>query len=105
MTYYHGTACSLEPGTLLTADGARRADPSYPAHIRHVWATTLPLVAASHATKNGGPASWDTGHVYEVEPIASDVEPDPMCGSASWRSPSGFRVVRRVGSPAELWAR
>jgi hypothetical protein len=103
--WYHGTKYVLAPGQELSATGARQADPSYPGHIRHVWVTTKPLAAAMHATKHGR-EYWDLGHVYQVEPVVpADVELDPLDNGnrASWRSPTGFRVVRDMGTPAQLW--
>jgi hypothetical protein len=101
--FYHGSAHHFEIGQELTAEGARQANPAYPPHIRHVWAATKPLVAASHGTKL---STWDSGHVYQVEPLhPEDVELDPLGNGASVRSPSGFRVVRNIGSPAQLWDR
>jgi hypothetical protein len=102
--FYHGTKDRFEPGEHLTATGARQANPYYP---RHVWATAKPLSAATHATKHGR-EYWDTGRVYQVEPLLpEDVELDPLDNGnkASFRSPSGFRVVRDMGSPAQLWER
>lgn len=103
--FFHGTKHSLQPGQELTADAARQADPSYPSHIQHVWVTTKPLAAATHATKHGR-QYWDQGHVYQVEPLhPEDVEVDPLDNGNrnSWRSSSGFRVVRHAGTPAQLW--
>jgi hypothetical protein len=104
---YHGTKARVEPGRELTAAGARQANPDYPGHIRHVWVTTKPLSAAMHAAKHGK-EYWDTGHVYQVEPLyPEDVELDPLDNGnkASFRSPTGFRVMRDIGSPAWLWER
>jgi len=103
--WYHGTKHELAPGQELTATGARQADSGYPGHIRHVWVTTKPLAAAMHATKHGT-EYWDSGHVYQVEPLApADVEIDPLDNGngASWRSPTGFRVIRDIGTPTQLW--
>jgi hypothetical protein len=104
MEYYHGTVCEFRVGDELTADGARASDAGYPAHIRYVWAASKPLVAAMHVIKHGR-GYWDAGHVYVVEAVdAGDVEPDPLDqGGSSYRSAAGFRVVRRAGSPADLW--
>lgn len=105
--FFHGTRYEMGVGDELTAENARRADPGYPPHIRHVWATTKPLIAATHATKSG-PQYWDSGHVYQVEPIhPDDVEIDPLDNGSktSFRSPTGFRVTQDLGSPAKLWDR
>lgn len=103
--YYHGTRYALEVGQELTASGARRANPAYPRHIRHAWVTTGVLNAVAHATKHGR-EFWDAGHVYLVEPLSpADVELDPLDNGSrsSWRSTAGFRVVRDMGTPAQLW--
>lgn len=103
--FYHGTKHTFEPGQELTAAGAKQSDSSYPGHIRHVWATTKPLLAATHATKHGR-EYWDSGHVYKVEPMhPDDVEQDPLDNGnkTSFRSPTGFRVVEHMGTPTQLW--
>lgn len=103
--FFHGTKHTLELGQELTSSGAKQADPEYPRHIQHVWATTKPLVAATHATKHGK-EYWDKGHVYQIEPLhPEDVEQDPLDNGSktSFRSPTGFRVTRDMGSPGQLW--
>jgi 8-oxo-dGTP diphosphatase len=103
--YFHGTKDELQVGDEVSADAARARHPEYPAHIQHAWASTKPLVASTHATKHGR-EYWDTGHVYEVAPLGDDVEHDPISDrSGDVRSRAGFRVVRHVGTPTELWAK
>ncbi len=102
--FCHGTKYTFEPGQEITARGAKQADSSYPGHIQHVWVSTKPLAASTHAIKHGR-EYWDLGHVYQVEPLHSaDVELDPLDNGnkASYRSRSGFRVIRNMGSPANL---
>ena len=105
MQFYHGTKYTFEAGQELTATGAKQADSSYPEHIQHVWATTKPLAAATHAIKHGK-EYWDSGRVYQFTSLRSDdVELDPLDNGnkSSYRSPSGFRVVKNMGSSSKLW--
>lgn len=89
---YHGTPHEFSPGDYV--------------HAASGWAHAArsPKVAATYALMHHG--NQTGGHVYEVEPTG-DVEKDErMTGigaAGSWRSRSGFRVVREhEKTPHEL---
>jgi len=88
--FYHGTPATLRPGDVV--------HPSFGwAHV-----TTGPLVAATYALHHHGNDSG--GHIYEVAPL-DDVEQDARMGgvgaTSSYRSRSGFQVVREYGRTPE----
>lgn len=63
--YYHGSTCIFSPGQALT-----------PQDKPFVWAAGKPLLAARQTHARQSPGS--PGRVYEVFPLADDLEPDPI---------------------------
>ena len=89
--FFHGSGNVFDPGEELTPREG----------YGHVWAAGKPLLAARHAWSRQ--VSGAPGRVYEVHPLADDVETDPiMPGTSAVRSRTGFRVLRDLGNAEDM---
>lgn len=96
MTLFHGTQATLEPGDVLSPEGA--ATFGHRDHLSpdYVFATEHLELAKQYAHGSPGGATRPC-YVYEVAP-AGDIEQDPADVAGSYRSRQPMRVVRLVAT-------
>ena len=98
---YHGTDAVFAPGHhVLPGVSVNRSNHLDDSDPQYAYASTSKDIAGYFASLTRDPGSAKS--VYEVHPL-STVERDPYDDNGtSFRSPHGFRVIRRV--PDEHWS-